>query len=65
LNNFDTFANKIDQYLINLSFFSALSSQRWLKLSPISADNSWDKIGQLCKLKLTDLRILRIGNPKH
>jgi hypothetical protein len=43
MSSFDTFANKIDQYLINLSFFSALSSQRWLKLSPFPADKYRDK----------------------
>jgi hypothetical protein len=36
-------ANKIDQYLIKLSFFSGLSMRPIPKLSPISADNSWNK----------------------
>ncbi|WP_286430027.1 hypothetical protein [Acinetobacter towneri] len=54
-------ANKIDQYLIRMSFFSALSSQRWLKLSPISADNSWDKnppiLYALAHINISPLRL--------
>ena len=37
------FANKNDQYLIKMTYCCDLSTHPPLKLSPISADNSWDK----------------------
>ena len=41
------FANKFDRFLIKSSVSSVLSIHPVLKLSPISADKSWDKFSML------------------
>ena len=54
------FANKFDRFLIKSSVSSVLSIHPVLKLSPISADKSWDKFSMLYAQAYSDLGVLRL-----